>query len=191
MELASDAGIATGIVTTSSITDATPASFVAHISHRLCQGPESMQRNNERFPQFSFDCHVDRRSNGGPGSIAEQIARSKLDIILGGGSRFFDQLVEGNADKSVFSTARANGFTTISSMSELATVPQAARILGLFAEETMPVRLIGEAGAVATYLLRGTRARCKCQSHLSVCRTQRSTVLPTLAEMMRAAIDQS
>ena len=35
MELAAAAGLGTGIVTTSSVTDATPASFVAHVNRRL------------------------------------------------------------------------------------------------------------------------------------------------------------
>jgi alkaline phosphatase len=34
MELAAAAGFGTGIVTTSSITDATPASFIAHVNQR-------------------------------------------------------------------------------------------------------------------------------------------------------------
>ena len=48
MELAADAGFGTGIVTTSSVTDATPASFVAHVNWRLCERPRSMvPRNSE------------------------------------------------------------------------------------------------------------------------------------------------
>src|SRR6185503_17184281 len=42
MELAAAARFGTGIVTTSSVTDATPASFVAHVSNRLCESPRAM-----------------------------------------------------------------------------------------------------------------------------------------------------
>jgi alkaline phosphatase len=188
MELASDAGIATGIVTTASITDATPASFVAHISHRLCQGPESMQRTNDRFPQFSYDCHADRRSSGGPGSIAEQIAGSKLDIILGGGRRYFDQFVEGSANTTVLSVARSNGFTTIANLSEMPTVEESSRILGLFSEETMPVRLAGEDGAVAERIPQ-TDGQLRMPDSFTCVPNPEFEGVPTLVDMMRAAID--
>ena len=39
MEMAIAAGLRTGIVTTSRITDASPSSFIAHISNRYCQAP--------------------------------------------------------------------------------------------------------------------------------------------------------
>ena len=46
MELAAAAGFGTGIVTTSSVTDATPASFVAHVNQRLCESPRAMVTSN-------------------------------------------------------------------------------------------------------------------------------------------------
>ncbi len=39
VELAAAAGLRTGMVTTASVTDATPAAFAAHISFRLCEDP--------------------------------------------------------------------------------------------------------------------------------------------------------
>ena len=102
MELAAAAGLGTGIVTTSSVTDATPASFVAHVNWRLCEGPRSMvpQRNpNSVFA--ATDCSADLKANGGNGSIAEQIAASDLDIVLGGGMQHFAQPAEGEATKTV------------------------------------------------------------------------------------------
>ena len=42
VELAHLQGIKTGIVSTASITDATPASFYAHVSERGCENPEMM-----------------------------------------------------------------------------------------------------------------------------------------------------
>ena len=41
-EQAVTAGLRVGLVTTSSITDATPASFLAHVSSRSCEGPEEI-----------------------------------------------------------------------------------------------------------------------------------------------------
>ena len=35
------------------------------------------------------DCSQDLKANGGKGSIAEQLAESRLDVILGGGSKHF------------------------------------------------------------------------------------------------------
>ena len=61
LELARDRGWATGIVATSSVTHATPASFVAHASSR-----------SEQF------------------SIASDLLASHVDVFLGGGARWFD-----------------------------------------------------------------------------------------------------
>lgn len=74
MEQAKEAGLRTGNVTTSEITDATPAAQFSHVSLRGCQGPD-----------FSASACE-------PGStpIAEQIAANNVaDVIFGGGlSRF-------------------------------------------------------------------------------------------------------
>jgi alkaline phosphatase len=64
LEAAKKQGWATGIVATSSVTDATPASFVAHVSSRTLQ----------------FD-------------IARQMTTLAPDVILGGGTRWFASTV--------------------------------------------------------------------------------------------------
>lgn len=64
LELASDRGKATGMVVTSTITHATPAAFAAHVASR----------------EFHFQ-------------IAEQLAESNLDVMLGGGRGFFDPAI--------------------------------------------------------------------------------------------------
>lgn len=61
LEAAEAGGLATGLVTTSTVTDATPAAFVAHVGDRAL--------------------HED---------IARQIASRRIDVVLGGGRRFFD-----------------------------------------------------------------------------------------------------
>ena len=63
MEAAAAAGMATGVAVTSSVTDATPASFLAHARQRYLQR-----------------------------SIALQYARRRTaDVLLGGGAGYFAQ----------------------------------------------------------------------------------------------------
>jgi alkaline phosphatase len=143
MELANSAGIGTGVVTTASVTDATPASFMAHVSNRQCQGPEDMARNNARNPRASYECTGDYKKNGGKGSIAEQIAAGTMDIVLGGGTKYFDQVAEGESEKRVLQLARANGYEVITRRSELQTIPRDKPILGLFVPGLMPPMLRG------------------------------------------------
>lgn len=61
VELAESRGMSTGLVATSTVTHATPASFIAHVPDR--------------------NMHEE---------IARQMAGSEVDVILGGGRRFFD-----------------------------------------------------------------------------------------------------
>jgi alkaline phosphatase len=149
MELAQAAGFGTGIVTTSSVTDATPASFVAHISFRLCESPRAMVNRNAENPVFSSDCSGDLKANGGKGSIAEQIAVSNVDVVLGGGQRNFDQPAEGETTKTVADIAAENGFRVIRTPAELAALTPGGKVLGLFAPGTMTVQWRGAGDARA------------------------------------------
>ena len=142
MELASAAGYGTGIVTTASVTDATPASFVAHISQRLCQGPSDMVPRSGRQGLFSSDCSADLKSAGGKGSIAEQIVASSLDVVLGGGTRYFAQPAEGEPTGTLLDVATANGFRQIDAAGLTEATP-GQRLFGLFSPSTMPVRWRG------------------------------------------------
>jgi len=117
MELARAAGLRTGIVTTSSLTDATPAAFVAHVDQRYCQGPADIAQGVE-LPERFIDCSSDSKSSGGRGSIAEQIAESGVDILLGGGTQYFDQSVEGSTSTTVADAALANGMECVGLVQE-------------------------------------------------------------------------
>ena len=64
LEAAAERGMGTGLVATSSITDATPASFAAHVPHREMQY-----------------------------EIARQIVAQNVTVVLGGGHRYFDPAV--------------------------------------------------------------------------------------------------
>ena len=152
MEMAMAAGLKTGIVTTSRITDASPSSFIAHISNRYCQVPEDMVKVDEMFPQDSTDCSADYKSNGGLGSIAEQIADSKIDLIFGGGSSDFDAFIDGVDSMTVGQTASANGFTILRSPEEIEEAPRNSRLMGLFASGHLPEKLQGVDGQKAEFI---------------------------------------
>ncbi|MCB1687639.1 MAG: alkaline phosphatase [Halioglobus sp.] len=146
-ELATAAGLRTGIVTTASVTDATPAAFAAHISLRLCEDSATMEEIRYR-DIFLGECRADLKAVGGKGSIAEQLAESAVDVILGGGSAHFTPLAEGET-VSTLDLARRNGFEVVTTATELAQATSDKKLLGLFAPGTMPVRLQGEDGREA------------------------------------------
>jgi len=109
LEIARDRGWATGIVATSSITHATPAAFVAHVPSRA-----------EQF------------------AIASDLLASRVDVFLGGGTRWFD--ASSRADSvDLMATARAD-YSFVSSEGELAGLDLSAttRLAGLFADDHMP-----------------------------------------------------
>ena len=147
IELAQAAGLKTGIVSTSSVTDATPAAFVAHISQRFCENPTAMEEVVLRGVHLG-SCSSDLKRNGGLGSIAEQIADSDVDVVLGGGKKHFAPEAEGE-HHSVLEAAIKNGFHVITLASELDTAPRDRKLLGLFAASHMPVRWQGEGGRTA------------------------------------------
>ena len=147
VELAEAAGYRTGVVSTASVTDATPSAFAAHISFRLCQGPDLMlEIVYSNIPLGG--CPDETKAKGGLGSVAEQLAESDLDVVLGGGGKYFDMTAEGTTS-TVREIAIENGFTFVSSPGELSEATSADRLLGLFSKDTMPVRLRGEDGRKA------------------------------------------
>jgi len=151
IELAEAAGYRTGLVSTASVTDATPAAFIAHISYRLCENPDIVEEviYPSSFRDISLGgCPRDASKNGGPGAISAQLARSPVDVILGGGRKHFDVQTEAG-DGTVLELARRNGFQTVSTRAELLASTPGQPVLGLFSRSTMPVRLQGEGGRIA------------------------------------------
>ena len=142
LELAEARGLRTGLVTTSSVTDATPAAFVAHISVRTCEDPHSIN-GAERYGVETPPCKAFLKGRGGPGSISEQIAESSADVVLGGGLKHFE-LREEAGERTVIEVAESRGFHIARDKSALADAPGDARLLGLFADSHLPVRLRGE-----------------------------------------------
>lgn len=83
LEILRDRGKRTGNVSTAEITDATPAAAASHINARACQGPADMAA-----------CVPARKSNGGRGSVAEQLVDNRIDVILGGGRNRYVQATD-------------------------------------------------------------------------------------------------
>ena len=115
-ERAIAAGFKVGLVTTSSLTDATPASFLTHVSARSCEGPEEVLGSTYYgIPQPA--CLADARDNDGPGSIIEQLVSSGASILLGGGRKFIEQTTIDN--ETVAAMAARYGFRVVTSGEEL------------------------------------------------------------------------
>jgi alkaline phosphatase len=189
MELAAAAGFGTGIVTTSSVTDATPASFVAHVNQRLCESPRAMVTSNPTNPAFASDCSKDLKSNGGKGSIAEQIAASSIDIVLGGGVRNFDQLAEGETTRTVSDLAAENGYRLVRTPAELAALTVGGKVLGLFAPGTMSVQWRGAGDARAEEVAH-VDGRAIYPEAFGCEPNPDFAMMPTLESMARAALVQ-
>ena len=140
-ERAISAGWRVGLVTTSSLTDATPASFLAHVSSRSCEGPEEVLGSTYYgIPQPA--CLSDARDNGGPGSIMEQLVSSGAHVLLGGGDKFLGQTTVDGI--TVAQLASDLGFSLLTRGTNLGAQPAPQRILGTFDDETLEVRWRGD-----------------------------------------------
>ena len=110
LEYAADHGLSTGMVVSCELTHATPAAFVAHVGSRS-------ENDN----------------------IALDIARSKINVAIGGGRKFF----ENRADtKNLTDSMKAKGFRVAYTVDEVKAV-QKGNLLGLLAEvspERYPAR---------------------------------------------------
>ncbi|MFC1639629.1 alkaline phosphatase [Gemmatimonadota bacterium] len=109
LEVARQRGMATGLVATSSLTHATPAAFASHVSNR--------QRHWE---------------------IARQLAEAGVDVLLGGGRRYFE--AAGRTDGlDLLAAMAAEGavLLTQAEFQELDT-DSVSKLVGLFASDHMP-----------------------------------------------------
>jgi alkaline phosphatase len=123
LELAQKLGFRTGDITTAEITDATPAVLGSHVSHRSCQGPADMK-----------NCEREKKSAGGPGSIAEQLLDHHIDVLMGGGHKRFEARIEGGAyvGKSVMQMAEGEGYKIVENDSDMNSLTPGPKVLGLF-----------------------------------------------------------
>ncbi len=105
LEMAKDKGKATGLVTTSKITDATPAAFVAHVEHRS----DEMR-------------------------IADQLVKSGVNILFGGGKDFFvpeSEKGKRKDGKNLLIEAKGNRYAVAETAEEMKSA-QGDKILGIF-----------------------------------------------------------
>lgn len=124
LEYAKEAGKSTGLVTTSQITDATPAAFAAHVEDRSKQSDIALQ----------------------------YLTKSKVDVMLGGGEDFWfpagqpggypDEPAEDPSEKSkgtqgdLVAKAQSLGYTYVKDAAGLKAA-KSGKLLGLFANEEM------------------------------------------------------
>jgi alkaline phosphatase len=113
LEAAQDRGMATGLVATSSITHATPASFAAHVHSRS----EEVK-------------------------IAGQLVNSAVDLLLGGGRQFFVPSPDGRREdgRDLIAEAHLAGYQVVADRDEMFAV-DSVPILGLFSESHMPYEI--------------------------------------------------
>ena len=117
-------GKSVGNVTTSELSDATPAAPSSHISRRACQGPADARNL----------CPTESKAAGGLGSIVEQQVDHRLDVNLGGGRARYEQTLDGST-KTVVDYAKSKGFQYVTDSAGLAGVRsvRGKPVLGLFA----------------------------------------------------------
>jgi len=99
LEWAEEKGMLTGLVATSTVTHATPASFAAHVDYRKKEA-----------------------------EIAQQFANSDVDLILGGGKKFWPD--------SLINIYENNGGEFITDLKT--SVKNGSKVLGLFADGALP-----------------------------------------------------
>lgn len=105
-------GKATGCVTTTRITHATPAGFTANVSHR-----------------------------GDEDHIAEQYAERKYDIMMGGGSRHFNPELREDR-KDIYGLLKASGFHVVKNKIQMLALPEDnSPVLATFSHSHLPYSL--------------------------------------------------
>jgi len=136
MELAKQAGIRTGNVSTAEITDATPAGQMSHALARGCQGPtysaatcQDTAITGEALP--TSDVRVT--------PIADQIARNgTADVILGGGLGRFDATDETALKDQGYSVLGSVATQTPATKTDLAAA-EGKKVFGLFNKGNLTV----------------------------------------------------
>jgi alkaline phosphatase len=111
VEAVKEMGMSIGLIATSTITHATPACFATHV----------FSRNNHS-------------------EIARQLVMSDVDLIFGGGKKYFIPMQDSSSSRldsmNLLEIAQSRGYEVIDQRSELKDT-QSSRILGLFALDEM------------------------------------------------------
>ena len=109
VDVAERRGMATGLVATSSVVHATPASFVAKATDR-----------------YAYD------------EIARQLADSQLEVLLGGGARYFDARTRSDTVDLLARVAERSALVLDAEALESLDADTIAVLTGLFASDEMP-----------------------------------------------------
>lgn len=124
-------------------------------------------------------CPQDKKSAGGPGSIAEQSIDHNVDVLLGGGKQRYNQTIDGGkfAGKTVIDTAKAQGYQVVTNAAQLQTAQPKSKLLGLFSPGNMSLEWAGQPAMVYP----GSGPQCCLEN-------QRPKDEPSLADMTSKAI---
>jgi alkaline phosphatase len=129
MEMAKQSGLRTGNVSTSEITDATPASQMSHALARGCQGPVYSEKSCQD-PAITGAALPTSDVRVTP--IADQIARNgTADVILGGGLSRFDADDEAALKKQGYAVLGSAASQTVATKADLAAAKE-HKVFGLF-----------------------------------------------------------
>ncbi|WP_461481601.1 alkaline phosphatase [Porticoccus sp.] len=184
LEAAQKAGLRTGLVSTASLTDATPAAFAAHTAHRSCQSPADMAKAIG-YAAATQQCMADQHSRGGKGSIAEQLLAANIDVLLGGGKRYFAQSSKGT---DLQKAAASQGYKLLSRRRELLEKGPGSKLLGLFAPGHLPVEWIGEGNRRAQPIALNWLGEPQFSEPFACVDNPDHRGTPTLKEMTSAAL---
>jgi alkaline phosphatase len=168
LEIAEERGMRTGNVTTAELTDATPAVLASPVSSRTCQGPADMSA-----------CPQDKKSVGGPGSIAEQLIAHDIDVLMGGGAARFEQQAMEDGRLPIQDAVK-RGYRVIGATAGLPLATPGRKLLGLFASGNMTTEWSGEEALPYPGNVRKPQV-CK--------EDNRPAGEPTLAEMTAKSIE--
>ncbi len=111
MELAEKQGYRTGVVVTSSLTNATPASFISHVPHR------SMEYE-----------------------IARQIRETEWDVLAGGGKKFFNAVDSSSLSdgRTVLQKMSDDGYSYFNDLTSFISSDVKTPVIALCGEEGIP-----------------------------------------------------
>lgn len=168
IDLAEQAGMTTGNVSTADITDASPAGPMSHVRLRACRGPQDMA-----------PCPQDKKTVGGPGSVSEQSIDHGVDVILGGGRSRYEQVLDapGHVGETGIQYAQERGYDVVTDKAGMQAASQVTPLLGLFTQGDMTP---GWAGPTATKPA-GPPVRCN--------ESNRPANEPSLDEMTSKALE--
>ena len=133
LEEVQERGYKTGLVSTSIITDATPASFAAHAQNRYC------------FVKGSSACNQFADT-----PIVDQMLENNVDVMLGGGKNLLSAPAVGGGN--VQQKAEKLGYTVITEGNDLKNLAVGTKTFGVFSNGHLPTEWVGPGGKGADFL---------------------------------------